>query len=320
MKFEERGRHRMRIFTLFVALLMAGLLMIAGCGTTEKTTPPQESENPFAAAKVGTDTTLEVVTWNLEQFAKAGDATVEYVVQVIEGLDVDLVAMQEIYSRTQFNAVLAGLEGYEGWKASSAGYDINLAFVYRTGGSLTMTSIYEILQDEGREFPRSPLVMEFLFNGKEFVIINNHLKCCGNNVIEENDSWDEETRRRDANLLLEEIIEAQYADKHVIVVGDFNDELDDSSTKNVFQNFIDAPDDWRFVDMPIAEGPAYGWSFPGWPSHLDHILINAHLFDAHQGSEALVQVVPLHNFLNGGWSDFDDNISDHLPVVLRLKP
>ncbi len=310
----------MRIFTLLVVFLLAGLLLIAGCGTTDRTGPSPEPDNPFASAKVGTDTTLEVMTWNLEHFAKSGDATVEYVIQAIKGIDVDVIALQEIESRFRFDAVLAGLDGYEGWKASSSGHYIDLALIYRTSGSLTMTSIYEILENEFREFPRNPLVMEFLYGDEEFVIINNHLKCCGDNEIEEDDAWDEETRRRDANLLLAATIESQFSDKRVIVLGDFNDELTQTADNNVFQNFIAEPDKWCFVDMPIAEGPTYGWSFPGWPSHLDHILINESLFEAHQGSESLVQVIPLHTYLNGGWSNFDNNISDHLPVVLRLKP
>ena len=90
--------------------------------------------------------------------------------------------------------------------------------------------------------------------------------------------------------------------------------------RNVFQNFLDAPDTYRFVDMAIAEGPASGFSFPTWPSHLDHILINAPLFAAAQGGEAMVQVAPLHTYLPSGWATYGTSISDHLPVVLRLKP
>ena len=73
-----------------------------------------------------------------------------------------------------------------------------------------------------------------------------------------------------------------------------------------------------FADMAIAKGPGSGWSFPGWPSHLDHILINAPLFEAFESKGTLVQVVPLHTFLRNGLSDYDPLISDHLPVVLRL--
>jgi endonuclease/exonuclease/phosphatase family metal-dependent hydrolase len=150
------------------------------------------------------------------------------------------------------------------------------------------------------------------------VVINNHFKCCGNGTIEEENDWDEETRRRDASLMLDEFIRANYSDKHVFVVGDFNDNLVDSPTRNVFQNFLDAPDHYRFVDMAIAEGPGSGWSFPSWPSHLDHIMVTAPVFEAISGSDTEVLVLPLHTFMRNGLVDYSPLISDHLPVVLKL--
>jgi hypothetical protein len=70
--------------------------------------------------------------------------------------------------------------------------------------------------------------------------------------------------------------------------------------------------------MGIAEGPGSGWSFPGWPSHLDHILVGGSLFEALDGDDAAVMVVPLHAYMNNGLSEYDPLISDHLPVVLKL--
>ena len=61
--------------------------------------------NPFAGAAVGTDETLEVVTWNLEHFAKKGDDTVEHVIQAVEGMDADIIALQEIESSPSFDQV-----------------------------------------------------------------------------------------------------------------------------------------------------------------------------------------------------------------------
>jgi hypothetical protein len=118
--------------------------------------------------------------------------------------------------------------------------------------------------------------------------------------------------------MLDDFIQANYSGRKVLVVGDFNDSLTDIRSKNVFQNFLDAPESYLFVDMNIAKGPGSGWSFPSYPSHLDHILITAPLFDDYGGKETLVQVVPLHTFLRNGLTDYDPLISDHLPVVLKL--
>ncbi len=187
----------------FGLLLLAAILGLASCGESEKSLVPVV-ENPFAGATVGTDTTLEIMTWNLEHFAKQGDATVAAVVQAVEAMDVDIIALQEIQNFTYFRQMRQTLESWDGDRATSAGYDINLAFLYRIDGELEVESVYEILVEFRREFPRRPLVLEGRYNDVPIVVINNHYKCCGNGTIDEEDEWDEETRRRDASLLLDE--------------------------------------------------------------------------------------------------------------------
>ena len=56
----------------------------------------QASGQTFDELEFGTDDTFEVVTWNIEWFPKDGQTTVGYVSQIIEALDVDLIAMQEL--------------------------------------------------------------------------------------------------------------------------------------------------------------------------------------------------------------------------------
>ena len=298
-------------------LLLAAIFGLASCGNSEKSVVPVVV-NPFAGATVGTDTTLEIATWNLENFAKANDETVEKVIQAVEAMDIDIIALQEIESSTHFLQVQEGLKHWDGFRMTSASRSINLAFLYRTDGALQVDSVYEILVEYSREFPRRPFVLEGRYDDAPIVVINNHFKCCGDGTIG-TDIWDEEIRRRDASLLLDAFIRTNYAGKRVIVVGDFNDSLTDSSVRNVFQNFLDAPDLYLFADMGIAQGPASDWSYPLWPSHLDHILITAPLFPAFEGKTSLVQVVPLHTFLTYGFSQYDDLISDHLPVMLKLE-
>lgn len=308
---------------LLAALLLVALLLAGGCGQTEKSVVPPPA-NPFAAAKVGTDTTLEVATWNIENFPKAGGTTVERVKQIIEALEVDVVAIQEISTDygggAAFDNVVAALEGWGGARARSDRYQ-NLGFIYRENGALTVNATYEIFVsgDYSREFPRAPFALEATWNGLPILVICNHLKAGGNGILDPNDSWDEETRRRDACLLLEEFVETQFPDHRVLIVGDLNDELTDSTPHNVFQNFLADPAGWRFADLAIAQGPSDGWSYPGWPSHLDHILVTSELFAALEAPGAVTVVAPLAAAL-GSLSKYDMEVSDHLPVVVRLVP
>jgi endonuclease/exonuclease/phosphatase family metal-dependent hydrolase len=274
--------------------------------------------NPFDGLNLRGESTLEVMTWNLEHFAKEGNVTVEYVIQIVEGLDIDIIALQEIESLSYFNQVREGLPHWTGDRATSAYASLNLAFLYPLEGETQVSAVYEILTDYRSEFPRTPYVLEGTFKNTEFVVINNHYKCCGDGLIDDTDVRDEETRRRDASLLLDDYVRTNFPDKAVIIVGDLNDEISDLPAANVFQNFIDAPESYRFVDMEIAQRDDVLWSYPSWPSHLDHILITNELFAGFEASEALVQVVPLHNLI-GGWASYNRSLSDHLPVLLRLS-
>ncbi|MCP4572213.1 MAG: hypothetical protein GY838_07650 [bacterium] len=310
------------------AILLAGLAwVVVGCGSSDTVDVPKvDDSSPFEVLAVGTDSTLEVVTWNLKTFPYPQRAdeghdprvTVERLIQAVHGLDADVYALQEIRSEYYFEAVVAGLEGWTGVR--SPDNDYNLAYIYRNDGSLANVAISEIYQggEYGAPFPRRPYVMTFEFDGVPVVVVNNHFKCCGDDFIDENDPWDETTRRRDASLLLEEYIDANMADSRVIVVGDFNDELDDATEGNVFATFLAAPERWRFLDLDIAFGPSSGWSFPGWPSHLDHILVTDQLFGAAEKQNALIRVVPMDTAMSGGMTAYNDDLSDHMPVEVRL--
>lgn len=309
----------LRFQYLILLLLIVPLALFSGCGGSQKIHTPTSS-NPYDAMTVGTDSTLEIMTWNVENFAKAGVTTVDHVVDIVSGLNVDVIALQEIISESQFQNVIGRLDGWDGYQAGTAYGGQNLAYLYRNDSPLEITAIYEILTNESYNLPRSPLVLEGNIDGEPLVVINNHFKCCGDGIIDIHDDSDEETRRLRASQLLKQYVAAHFSDFRVIIVGDLNDEISDEPANNVFQDFIDDSDNWLFADMPIAQDLNALWSYPLWPSHLDHILINGHTFADFEAPESLIQVMPVHDVFEGGISDFDDQVSDHLPVVIRLMP
>lgn len=265
----------------------------------------------------GTDSTLEVVTWNMEFFPTNGQTTIDYVKQIINALDADVIALQEIDQYNSFVSMLDELDGWEG-VSTNTGY-LNLAYIYNPE-TVQMTSVYPILNSHSRELPRKPLVMEMIYNGNEFVLINNHLKCCGDGYMDTSDAWDEETRRYDACVLMDQYIEDHFADKNVILLGDLNDILTDDESNNVFQVFFDDPENYLFADLAIAEGPSSDWSYPSWPSHLDHILISNELFDEFEAPDAEILTLRIDDYLENGFWEYEQNVSDHRPVGLKIKP
>jgi len=262
----------------------------------------------------GTDNDLDIMTWNIEWFPKNGQVTIDYVGQIIEALEIDVLAIQEVDDISSFNQVVNGLDNYEGYLESS--WFAGLAYIYNTQ-TVEINNIYEIYTSSPywSPFPRSPMVMDMNFMNENYIIINNHFKCCGDDNMNLNDDDDEETRRYIASNLLKEYVDNYFPDSNVIILGDLNDELNDNPNDNVFQMILDDFENYFFTDMEIAQGNSNGWSYPSWPSHLDHILITNELFD----NNLYVEVIRIDDFMDGGFSQYDQNISDHRPVALKLS-
>lgn len=270
----------------------------------------------FEDLHFGTDSTFEVITWNLEWFPKNGQITINYVSQIIEALDVDVIALQEIDEKNQFSNMVDNLEGWEGYYVDN-NY-LGLAYIYKSS-TVEPLEIKEILTSKNRELPRSPYVMGLRSHGLDFILINNHFKCCGDGYLDHTDLWDEETRRIDGCILLEQYINDNHPFDRVILLGDLNDNLTDIPENNVFSPFLDKPEKYIFTDMQIAAGSSTGWSYPSWPSHLDHIMINDVLYDNILGEDAVVTTIKLDNYFSGGFNEYDDDVSDHRPVGLKVK-
>ena len=265
----------------------------------------------------GSDDSFEVVTWNIENFPKNESATLQYVLEIIEAIDADIIAIQEIQNYPILDNLDSFLDNYTLYSQSldRAG----LVFLYKHD-AVQLNSAYELFTQapEWNNFPRFPMVIEVTYANQDFVIINNHYKCCGNGLLDLNDPWDQETRRYTANLLLKQYIDTNLSNAAVFVVGDLNDILTDPDIQNVFSPFLNDSSSYLFVDMEIAQGSISNWSFPNWPSHLDHILITDELFDLYAMPGAITQTIKVDSYLQGGFSEYDQNVSDHRPVGIRL--
>ena len=269
----------------------------------------------FEELYFGTDETLDIMTWNIENFPKNGSITTNYVSEIIQYLDIDIIAIQEVNSITSFNSIINQLDEYEGYLESS--WFAGLAYIYNKE-TVDINAIYEIYttSEYWSAFPRSPMVMDMNFMNENYIIINNHYKCCGDGQLNSNDTGDEETRRYIANNLLKQYIDNNFSDHKVILLGDLNDDIAESTNNNVFQMFLNDSQNYFFTDLEIAQGSSTGWSFPNWPSHLDHILITNELF----ANDSYVEVIRIDDFMDGGFSEYDQYISDHRPVALKINP
>ena len=298
-------------YWLFGLMLWA----VMACGGDGDTTPtpdddddtPEPSTYENCLVNVSNET-LEVVTWNIENFPVLS-GTAEKVEEIIEDFDADVIALQEIKSLDDFDVLVDALDGWSGHVEHISGSSQRLAYLYKDS-EITVTqqptNLYGDFNnsDYNTAFTsvRRPLYMQIQHSSGMVVdLINVHMKCCSGS----------EDRRERASELVKEYIDQNLATSNVIFLGDFNDEITDRGSDNVFKNFIDDSDNFLFTTMEIAEGPSSGWSFPSWPSMIDQIVISNELFD----NNVSTQVLKLEECL----SNYADAVSDHRPVLLKLS-
>ncbi|MCB5247831.1 MAG: endonuclease/exonuclease/phosphatase family protein [Candidatus Cloacimonetes bacterium] len=292
-------------------LLAALALAFAGCGTNTPLVPPDED----GILSFGTDQSLEVVTWNLRTFPLDA-SSLQTIAQIVPQMQADVIAFQEIMDYSAFYELANLIPNYSAY-VYNATTSYRLAYLYDTR-AVQVNDAYTIFEGETNPFPRAPYVLDLDFQGRNVKVVNNHFKAFGNNHIDETDPWDEEVRRRLACQLLDQYIVENFPDDSVIVVGDLNDQIAEPPEYNVFQVFLDKPQEYRFADMHIALDPTYNTvSYPSYLSHIDHIMVSNELFGALDHPESECRVIRVDEYL-GSWQNYSDQISDHRPLGLKL--
>lgn len=303
-------KYYLNIIAISLVLVFSG-----SCGTNTKL----EDNGEFAPLEFGRANTFEVLTWNLREFPLNGEQTLQELARLIPQLKVDVLAFQEINDIESFYELARLLPGYDACVSHNSGL-YRLAYLYNTT-YVSVNDDYLIYTNYSNPFPRPPHVLDLNWHNQNIILVNNHLKAAGDNYIDHDDPWDQETRRLLACQMLEQYVSTHWDDRAVIVLGDMNDNLADPEESNVFMAFISQPHKYLFADMYIAENPSYSnVSYPSWspPSHLDHIMITDELFTSYSMPNSKCETLLVENAM-GNWQNYRQMISDHRPVALRLQ-
>ena len=254
---------------------------------------------------------IEVVTWNIEQFPKLGQRTIDSVANIITSLNADIYCLQEISNLSMFLVLVEILDGYS-YVASDATEYLNLVVLYKED-QFVVRNQSNLFTDYMYEFAyRPPLRLEMTFLGQnaiDFTLINMHLKCC--------DSGNGFDRRKASSSILYDYLNLSVEAGVVnhIVVGDWNDDLSDMYSENSFNIFLDDTDNYKYVNYDYANsGYNTAVSYPSYPSFIDHIMISKDLFEEADNGD--IQTIRLGDYISG----YDQIISDHRPVVWRFTP
>jgi hypothetical protein len=233
-----------------------------------------------------------------------------------------------VVSVPAFNALVAGLPGYEGIIASDSSRvagtsscgsgsslcyfngEQQLAVVYRADVVSPVSARLILTTTEHSFAGRPPLRVDFVLDGgagERLTVITLHMKAQA-----DPEDWE---RRRDAGGLMESYLRANFdGGSRVAVIGDWNDDVDVSIVNGQptpYANFNADPVSFAFLTAPLSDaGIRSTVSNPGF---IDHQLAMRGLFPWYVPGSA--QRVPFTTWIPGAGT----STSDHYPIVSRFN-
>ena len=268
----------------------------------------------------------DVGFWNIEHFNNAiSDQRIERVADVLSHLSMDVIGLIEV-ERGAMDRLVTALQalGYPyDYKYLNVRGRQDLAVLYDSQTS-TVTMAQNIMNRHadawqvetisGRSaFPRRPLIarvkIEPRVNGGsttgravEFVMISAHLKAFG-------DPESRARRRLAAQILTEVIEDIRKTEKLPVVLGG---DLNETLNTDVLSALTSAPD---LIALTSDDADDNALSYVGAThrSLIDHIVVSndVRLLPISGDDAAIVR-------LDRSVSDFADDVSDHVPLVIRM--
>lgn len=271
----------------------------------------QGTSNPLSEIltsipRFGSDQTFEIATWNIEKYPKSPQAK-DHVSKVLKQLDLDLVAVEEISDEAALRDLTATLPGFDSILSTSRSDQEgaqNVGFIYRKT-HMEIVESEALFERETFAFPRAPLMARFKMKdgSPDVVAIVVHLKAFGDDKSQ--------TRREIANRQLEEFVsELRKKDEkaRIVIMGDFNDRVDAEETKAVFNPWL-KNEDYQMMTETLAQHGDYSFVSPNLKSLIDHIIASSNFNLEEPQIPKLQTLIP----------NYDYHISDHLPVMTRVR-
>ena len=266
--------------------------------------------NDFSVQSLGKESNLDIMTWNMERFPLKGDSTMKAVAELIQDLDVDIIGVQEIIKIGDFAKMMSWIPEYD-FVISRQSSFLEQAIIFKKDLFTILSRDEPFAFDDYYFAGRPPLVVDFLYNcgeiKQEICVVNMHLKCCGDGLYRRQQSM-----KQLYDYLMVRIVKGK---NNIIVVGDWNDELQDTGIYQSFSPFINDKENFYFVTERIADDSTQQ-SYPSWPSFLDHILIGSGYFDLFE-EKGVIRSVNIDKWI-GGWESYKNLISYHRPILLSL--
>ena len=293
---------------------------------------------------VSTESTLDIVSWNINWFGNPSggfgptndDLAEENIKKVMNRLDADIYVFIEVVDVQRFRKMINGIGGYGVSIAdfcSNATDTLNasyasgqkIAYVYRK----TMVEAIQfrgLLRNSSSAYGnwasgRFPYMMEAkIKNTNTFSGFQEPLFLIGLHG-KSGDTSQDYLRRKAAAKELKDSLDNQFSKSQLIIIGDFNDDLDATISKDISSNLSsyddivkDSTDSDRYISISLPLSRAKYNSVIGYADVVDHVIISNELENRYL--EGSVQI--LEDIIN--WiPQYATTTSDHYPLLCRFS-
>ncbi len=298
--------------------------------------------------------TLDITTYNLEffgtdvkdtggaEFGPIDDALqVSNVITVLQNIGADIFAVQEVADDVAFNQLVSNLPGFSGvlanrWSYSFDPPDANfppqkIGFIYNNStvqlvsSRVMFTQLYDAVRAGNTGLlPGYPTTASSFWSSgrlpfmatfdvtvagvtKRVRVVNIHAKSGSA-------TGDYNRRKYDVKVLHDSLI-ANYANDNIILLGDYNDDVDVSigaptNPESTYKVFVDNTTNFNSLTLAISQTGAF--SFPSSSSFLDHLTTSNELTNSYVSNSIIVEDPRTYI------SNYVNTTSDHLPVSARF--
>jgi len=275
---------------------------------------------------------------------------VSNVTTVLKTIGSDIFSVEEVSDDASMDQLLSGLPGYSKIMADRWSYSFNppdptfppqkIGFIYNTATVQIVNSrvMFAKLYDDVRaaeavnlnaalallpNYPSSGgnTPSNFWSSGRlPFMItadvtvnaIKKRIKFIVIHSKSGSAAADYERRKYDVQVLHDSLV-ARYSNDAIMIMGDFNDDVDASintGAASSYKMFVDDVSDFNVLTYALSQTGAS--SFPSSNSFLDHIIVSNELSGDYVNNSILVE--DPRTYISG----YTSNTSDHLPVSARF--
>ncbi|QAT88435.1 putative lipoprotein [Corallococcus coralloides] len=259
---------------------------------------------------------LKVGNWNIEWFGSTAEGPTDEAMQlanataVIADAGPDVLGVAEIVGTDAFNSLTANLNGYSGLLAGDGWYGPTaqkVGLLYKTS-AVELVSSNVVLTDCAMDFAyRPPLRVDLkVLRGSspvDLTVMVLHMK-----AYADSDSY---LRRQGAAACLKDYLDTNLPTQNVMVLGDWNDDVDASiytPYESPFLNLVNDAVRYKFLTQPLSESGASSTTSNS--QFIDHQLVTNEL--------AKYYVAPT-KVLKPSIVSYKDTTSDHYPIFSEFN-